>query len=49
MEGDYSPVELVWCALLDEKTYNEVLKKYEAIRGDIEAKTVVEGDRYIVR
>lgn len=47
-EGDYSPVELAWCALLDESKYKEILEKYPEIREEIEAKTVAENDRYIV-
>lgn len=47
-EGDYSPVELAWCAYMDKEQYEHILSKYEAIRKDIEAKTVREGDGYIV-
>ena len=38
-EGDYSPVELAWCAYVDEKKYREILGKYSDIRELIEAKT----------
>ena len=38
-EGDYSPVELAWCAYVDEDKYQEILEKYEAIRGLIEEKS----------
>ena len=31
-EGDYSPVELAWCAYVDEAKYQEILEKYTAIR-----------------
>ena len=28
MEGDYSPVELAWCAYVDAETYRGILEKY---------------------
>ena len=30
-EGDYSPIELAWCAYVNKETYNEVLEKYNDI------------------
>ena len=48
MEGDYSPVELAWCAYVDEKKYEEILKKYSVIRDLIEAKTVAENKKRII-
>lgn len=47
-EGDYSPVELAWCAWMDEEQYAAALEKYAPIRGEIEAGTFREEDRYIV-
>ena len=47
-EGDYSPIELAWCAYLTEAQYTEVIEKYEQIKEDIEKKTVQEGDRKVV-
>lgn len=47
-EGDYSPVELAWCAYMDKAQYENVLKKYAEIKEEIEAKTVVEGEHYIL-
>ena len=47
-EGDYSPVELAWCAWLDKAQYEAVLARYEAISEEIKQYTVQEGDRYIV-
>ena len=32
-EGDYSPIELAWCAFVDEEKYQEILEKYKEIRG----------------
>lgn len=47
-EGDYSPVELVWCAYVTKEKYREILDKYSSIRADIEAKSHEEGNRMIV-
>ena len=47
-EGDYSPVELAWCAFVDEKTYSEILDKYSAIRSEIEEKSFEEDDHKII-
>lgn len=47
-EGDYSPVELAWCAWLDKATYNAVLARYKAISEGIKQHTVQEGDHFIV-
>ncbi|MBO4900651.1 MAG: hypothetical protein J5509_10225 [Lachnospiraceae bacterium] len=41
-EGDYSPVELAWCAYLTPEKYAEVLNKYSGIRSMIEEKTTTE-------
>ena len=34
-EGDYSPIELAWCALMSKKEYEAVLGKYNSIRDEI--------------
>lgn len=47
-EGDYSPIELAWCAYLDENQYESVLEKYSKIRKEIREKTFKENDKYIV-
>ncbi len=47
-EGDYSPVELAWCAYVDMKTYEEILEKYKDIRAEIEEKSVEEDDHRII-
>ena len=47
-EGDYSPVELAWCAYLSEAGYRAVLESYPALRADIEAQTFQERDMRIV-
>lgn len=48
MEGDYSPVELAWCAYVDADAYRGILDKYDRIRRQIEEKTVAEGDKRII-
>jgi len=47
-EGDYSPVELAWCAYLNEEQYQEILEKYPEMRKEIEEKTYAEGEKKIV-
>ena len=47
-EGDYSPVDLAWCAWMTEEEYRQVLKRYEPIREEIVKNTVKEGRYYIV-
>lgn len=47
-EGEYSPVELAWCAYLNEDQYQEILKKYPDMRNEIEEKTYAEEEKKIV-
>lgn len=47
-EGDYSPVELAWCAWMTETEYEQMIKCYESIREEVIANTVKEGNHYIV-
>ena len=47
-EGDYSPVELAWCALVTKEQYSEILEKYSGIRSMIEDKSYAEGDNIII-
>ena len=47
-EGEYSPVELSWCAYMDEKTYQKILVQYSDMRQMIEEKTYSEGNKKIV-
>ncbi len=47
-EGDYSPVELAWCAYVVKGKYNEILEKYDSIRNEIEEKTFTEDDHMII-
>ena len=47
-EGDYSPVELAWCAYVDKDTYNGILEKYAGIKNEIVEKSFEEGDHMII-
>lgn len=47
-EGDYSPIELAWCALMSKKEYEAVLQKYNSIRDEIIKNTVREQENYII-
>ena len=47
-EGDYSPVELAWCAYVDLDTYGAILAKYDSIKAEIEAKSFEEDGRRII-
>ena len=41
-EGDYSPVELAWCAYLTKEEYDAYLEKYAAIAEELKAHVTVE-------
>ena len=47
-EGDYSPIDLAWCALMSKKEYEAVLEKYNSIRDEIIKNTVREQENYII-
>ncbi len=47
-EGEYSPVELAWCAYTDKETYGGILEKYSDIRDAITEKSFEEDDRMII-
>ncbi|MCR5476270.1 MAG: hypothetical protein K6E92_01435 [Lachnospiraceae bacterium] len=47
-EGDYSPVELAWCAYAREDEYENILDRYHGIRAQIEEKSHKEGDHRII-
>ena len=48
MEGDYSPVELAWCARLSAAQYSEVLEQWNALQDQIRRKSQKEGNYWIV-
>lgn len=47
-EGDFSPVELAWCAYVTKEQYNNVLNSYPMLTSKIKEKTVAEGDHKII-
>ena len=47
-EGDYSPVELAWCAYVTEEQYAGVLSRYESLKNEIVKKTVDEGEHRVI-
>lgn len=47
-EGDFSPVELAWCAYVTEEQYSNILEKYPSIQEEIRGKTVIEEVRKII-
>ena len=47
-EGDYSPVELAWCAYVSKDKYESILDKYHAIRQEIEEKSHKDGDHMVI-
>lgn len=47
-EGDYSPIDLAWCAWMTEGEYRQTLSRYDSIREEIIGNTAKEGDHYIV-
>ena len=47
-EGEYSPVELAWCAYLTKQEYRDVLEEFGSLRRQIEENAHTEGDRVIV-
>lgn len=47
-EGDYSPVELAWCAWLTAVEYESILRRFEPLREQIISHTVQEREHFIV-
>ncbi|MBO4637150.1 MAG: hypothetical protein J5685_08415 [Clostridiales bacterium] len=47
-EGEYSPVELAWCAYVSTSKYNEIIEKYKDIRTQLMEKSYTEGDRTVI-
>lgn len=47
-EGDFSPVELAWCAYVSASEYKTILNKYDVLVDEIKKNTVQEGDMYII-
>ncbi|MBE5845077.1 MAG: hypothetical protein E7302_13050 [Butyrivibrio sp.] len=47
-EGDYSPVELAWCAYVTKEQYAEILEKYSEIKSMIEPKSFEENGKMVI-
>ncbi len=47
-EGDYSPVELAWCAYTDDAQYRGILDRFPTLSDEIRYNTFDEGDRHII-
>lgn len=47
-EGDFSPVELAWCAYVTEEQYSNILEKYSSLQEEIRGKTVTEEAHKII-
>jgi hypothetical protein len=48
MEGDYSPIELAWCARMSNAQYLEILTRWPDLQDQICSKSHTEGDWRIV-
>ena len=48
MEGDYSPVELAWCAWVTESQYLEILTEWGNLADQIRARSFKEDDHWII-
>ena len=47
-EGEYSPVELAWCAYVDKKTFEDILVKYRDLADKIRDKSYAEDGKMVV-
>lgn len=47
-EGDYSPIELAWCAWMTENEYQAAWNRYPTLHKEIQVNTIKEGTHYIV-
>lgn len=47
-EGDYSPIELAWCAWMTKDEYEQMLHHFEPLKEEIEKNTVREQEHFIV-
>ena len=47
-EGDYSPVDLAWCTWMSREEYEDVLKRYQAVREEIIKNTVQEREHFVI-
>lgn len=47
-EGDYSPIELAWCAWMTPEEYQTMQNRYASLQEEITKNTVWEGSHYVV-
>lgn len=47
-EGDYSPIELAWCAYVTKMQYRGILERYPSLEAEIVSKAVDEGAHKII-
>lgn len=47
-EGDYSPVELAWCAYVTKEQYDGIITEYPSLGEEIRQKTFYEGERLVI-
>lgn len=47
-EGDYSPVELAWCAYVTKTQYRDIISRYADLEDEIANKTVSEDDHKVI-
>lgn len=47
-EGDFSPLELAWCAYVTKEQYRDILQKYPLLTEAMKDKTVTEGAHKII-
>lgn len=47
-EGDYSPIELAWCAYVTKMQYLDILERYPSLKAEITGKTVEEGNHKVI-
>ena len=47
-EGEYSPVELAWCAYVSEAQYREILSRYPDLSEEISARSYPEDGKVII-
>lgn len=48
MEGSYSPIELAWCAYVDEKEYQKIIERYPEMSDAIKGNCFTEEDHRII-
>lgn len=47
-EGEYSPVELAWCAYVDKQIFGNILEKYSNLADEIRSKSYEEDGKVVI-